>query len=104
MPFSPWLCDYWELEAYCRNCGARIVWMKTEKGKNIPLDPGWIRRISDGEALGMTLYVASTEEEGVAVVSAGPYERAGGYTCHIATCASQCGDDRSSPDRGSEPV
>lgn len=23
----------------CRGCGERIVWMKTEKGRNIPVDP-----------------------------------------------------------------
>ena len=82
--FSPWLCDY--PRSYCRDCGDQIVWMKTEKRRSIPLDLGWVRRISEAEGLGLTLYQPSTFEEGVAIVTAGPYERAGGYSCHIATC------------------
>ena len=35
---SPWLCDY--PRSFCKRCGEVIVWMVTEKGRSIPLDPG----------------------------------------------------------------
>lgn len=25
-------------QGYCRSCGALVLWMKTEKGKNMPVD------------------------------------------------------------------
>lgn len=81
---SPWICDY--PQSYCVRCGSAIVWMMTESGKKIPLNPGWVRRISEAEGLGLTLYMPSQHDIGVAVVSAGPYARTGGYSCHIATC------------------
>jgi hypothetical protein len=87
MAFSPWLCDY--PRSYCRDCGDVIVWMKTERGRSIPLNLGWVRRVSRGEALGATLYEPSTEVEGLVLVSAGPFDRAGGYRCHIDTCAAR---------------
>lgn len=79
-----WLCDY--PRAYCTKCGEEIVWMKTKKGKAIPLNLGWVRRVSESAGLGLLLYRPSTEEHGVVVVSAGRYDKAGGYSCHLATC------------------
>lgn len=28
--------------AQCRSCGARIIWMKTAAGKNMPVDPTFV--------------------------------------------------------------
>lgn len=81
---SPWLCDY--EQSFCRRCGEPVVWMTTEKGKAIPLNLGWVRRIGEGDGLGLILYQPSREREGMAVVTAGGYTRAGGYSCHLATC------------------
>jgi hypothetical protein len=25
--------------SYCKGCGAKIYWIKTDKGKNMPVDP-----------------------------------------------------------------
>lgn len=35
----------------CRSCGAAILWMKTKKGKNIPVD--WDIRFIDDELFSM---------------------------------------------------
>jgi len=95
---SPWLCDY--PKAICRRCGFDVVWLKTEKGKSIPLDPGWVRRKSEREGVGLTLYMPSAETEGLAVVSAGPFENEGGYSCHIATCSGAPLSEQPSPSDG----
>lgn len=29
-------------KSYCRGCGAEIIWVKTEAGKNMPCDPGLV--------------------------------------------------------------
>lgn len=65
----------------CRACGARILWLKTTKGKNMPVDPGVIR-----------FHVAGGPETFVTVngkVERGQRATAGnqwGYISHFATC------------------
>lgn len=34
--------------ATCRGCGAEIVWLKTQKGKNMPVDA---ETVTDGDAI-----------------------------------------------------
>ena len=65
----------------CRACGARILWLKTTKGKNIPCDPGVIR-----------FHAAGGPETFVTVdgkVERGQRQKDGaawGYISHFATC------------------
>lgn len=34
-----WKCDMGQVKiTQCRSCGADIVWLKTQRGKNIPVD------------------------------------------------------------------
>ena len=65
----------------CRACGARILWLKTTKGKNMPVDPGVIR-----------FHAAGGPETFVTVdgkVERGQRKTDGdqwGYISHFATC------------------
>lgn len=58
----------------CRTCKAAIIWVKTEKGKKMPLDA------TPTEA-GMFFL---DEEDGIALYGRG--KQATGYTSHFATC------------------
>lgn len=68
-------------EATCRYCGAPILWQKTEKGKNIPLDPDAVTVEQNRDAKFML-------EEGDDVAIFIPAaERIGKlYTVHFDTC------------------
>ena len=35
----------------CRTCGARIMWIKTKSGKNMPVDPQFVdyRKVAGGK-------------------------------------------------------
>ena len=65
----------------CRACGARILWLKTTRGKNMPVDPGVIRFHAAG---GPETFVAVNGK-----VERGQRSAAGeawGYISHFATC------------------
>lgn len=71
----------------CRNCGARIMWVRTKAGKNMPVDPTLIsyRRPEAGQKAKERIVTPEGE-----VVSADkvPGDRAEGigYISHFATC------------------
>lgn len=68
----------------CRNCGKRIVWIRTAAGKNMPCNPELIsyKALSDGKER-----IVTPDGE---VVAAEKVERDGadgiGYISHFATC------------------
>ena len=65
----------------CRACGARILWLKTTKGKNMPVDPGVIRFHAAG---GPETFVTVNGK-----VERGARSTTGaelGYISHFATC------------------
>ena len=70
----------------CRGCGAKIVWVKTEKGKHMPCDPQlvpyWERPGAAGKAvLQMSGRVVSCDFDGPRDEVTGF-----GYISHFSTC------------------
>lgn len=65
----------------CRDCGRPIVWAKTARGKNLPLDPN---PMASGE---LELVATGTENGRVvfAVRAAAP-DATKGYRCHFESC------------------
>ncbi len=68
----------------CRTCGARIVWIRTKAGKNMPVDPQFVdyKKVQNGKE---RIVLPSGE------VVAGERCKAGeadgyGYISHFATC------------------
>lgn len=70
----------------CRECGCRILWIKTKAGKNMPCDPimlnyrkenGGKEKIvtQDGEVVSGITGVSTEEADGI------------GYISHFATCS-----------------
>ena len=69
-------------EGTCRNCGAPILWFKTEKQKNIPVDPEPVTPEENKDAK----FVLDDEEPGV-VFWVPQSERVGKlYVTHFDTC------------------
>ena len=70
----------------CRSCGAEIVWMRTENGKAMPLDPGEIALVESPH--GSVLAVAANGKVIRGDVVGDSYEY--GYILarisHFATC------------------
>lgn len=77
--------SYGQKESKCRSCGARILFLKTEKGHMMPVDPTLVRYArteggsekvvtDDGKVVSCTTNIAPEEAEGV------------GYVSHFATC------------------
>jgi hypothetical protein len=69
-------------EGECFNCGAVVLWAKTEKGKNIPLDPDQV----PADSRNAKFQLEEEDDESVAVfVPKG--ERVGMlYATHFDTC------------------
>jgi hypothetical protein len=72
----------WTVSAFCRSCGEEVVWTKTAKGKNMPVDA---QPVEDGNL------ILSRGEDGTlrsVYVRAGATDQAGEprYTSHFATC------------------
>lgn len=67
----------------CRSCGAKLKWIKTKAGKNIPVDPEHVDW-ADAD-VGMTLV---REEDGTVATKDTEDSRKRGtwYTSHFATC------------------
>lgn len=66
----------------CRGCGQQIDWIKTDKGKNMPLDPEYINY---DEAEPYTVLVTDSGH----VVTVTPHQRqpnVKGRISHFATC------------------
>lgn len=65
----------------CKSCGAEIIWAKTAKGKNTPLDakPVRIAELIEDPETG-----EEVTEEGRYLIAAGHT----GHTSHWATCPS----------------
>ena len=69
----------------CRICSARIMWVKTKAGKNMPVDP----KIVDYKAVvGGKERIVTPDGNVVAGEKANPKDADGhGYISHFATCA-----------------
>ena len=65
----------------CRACGARILWLKTTKGKSMPCDPGAIRFTPGG---GPETFV--TVDGKVVRGKRGNAGETYGHISHFATC------------------
>lgn len=73
--------------ATCKGCGAKILWVKTAEGNNMPCDPelisvddcdvGTVLVTVDGDVLKVTSQ---------SVVSGEDCQPAEGYVSHFATC------------------
>ena len=61
---------------FCSTCGARMVWVVTDKGKRMPLDP---EPTADGN-------VVRTGEQTVRYLTAGEAWTGLRFTSHFATC------------------
>lgn len=68
----------------CRTCGARIVWIRTKAGKNMPVDPQFVdyKKVQNGKER-----IALPSGEVVAGERCKAGEADGyGYISHFATC------------------
>lgn len=68
----------------CQKCGARIMWIKTAAGKNMPVDPKFVdyKKVKGGKER-----VVLSGGEVVAGERCSPHEADGyGYISHFATC------------------
>ena len=69
----------------CAGCGARVVWIKTEAGKNMPCDPSFHNYKIDPTGKEKIVTPAGKVVTGITGVS--PEEADGyGYISHFATC------------------
>ena len=71
--------------AFCRYCNKQIIWIKTTKGKNMPVDPGIKPFWRDDEG---TERLVTYEGEVVRCSLDNPGRDADdvGYTPHFSTC------------------
>lgn len=69
----------------CRQCGDRILWVKTQAGKNMPVNPELInyKAVPGGKERIVTPEGAVVAGEKCSVEEADGY----GYISHFATCA-----------------
>ena len=71
----------------CRGCGARVIWIRTKNGKNMPVDDHILnfRKPNTGEKA--TDKLVTPEGEVVsAIVGRGDEFPEMGYISHFATC------------------
>lgn len=68
----------------CRQCGSRILWVKTKAGKNMPVDP----KLIDYKAVpGGKERIVTPDGGVIAGVRCEPMEADGmGYISHFASC------------------
>ena len=68
----------------CRTCGARIMWIKTKSGKNMPVDPQCVdyRKVASGKERIVTPGGDVVAGERCKAGEADGY----GYISHFATC------------------
>lgn len=69
----------------CKQCGERVLWVKTKAGKNMPVNPELInyKAVPGGKER-----IVTPEGEVVAGEKVSPEEADGfGYISHFATCA-----------------
>lgn len=68
----------------CRTCGARIMWIKTKSGKNMPVDPQFVdyRKVASGKERIVTPGGDVVAGERCKAGEADGY----GYISHFATC------------------
>lgn len=69
----------------CKSCGAPIIWIKTQGGKQMPADPEqvtyWARKGAPGKVITPNGEVVSCDFEGDMQDATGV-----GYVSHFATC------------------
>ena len=71
--------------ARCKSCGAEIRWIKTSKGKSMPVDPDYITYWQ--KAGGTKKIVTPNGNVISADVTGDPESATGlGFTSHFATC------------------
>lgn len=69
----------------CSGCGARVVWVKTEAGKNMPCDPAFRNYKIDPS--GKDKIVTPAGKVVTGIIDVDPSEADGyGYISHFATC------------------
>lgn len=69
----------------CRICSARIIWLQTTNGKNMPVNP---ELVDYKEVAGGKERIVTPEGRVIAGERANPEEADGfGYISHFATCA-----------------
>lgn len=70
----------------CRSCGARILWIKTKAGKNMPVDPTFVdyKKVAGGNER-----IVTPEGDVVAAERCKSTESPDGYgyISHFASCA-----------------
>jgi len=71
----------------CRTCGNRILWVKTESGKNMPVDPELIsfREVKSGKERIVTPEGRVVAGERISAEEADGF----GYISHFATCTNR---------------
>lgn len=67
----------------CRSCGARILWIRTKAGKNMPVDPIFVNYTHGGKER-----IVTPEGDVVAgeICGLGVKPDGHGYISHFATC------------------
>lgn len=69
----------------CRKCGARIMWIRTKSGKNMPVDPQLIDYVVPKDRTGKERIVTPGGEVLAAEKTVGQGDGFG-YISHFATC------------------
>lgn len=70
----------------CQKCGARILWIRTQSGKNMPVNPELIDYVIPQGRKGKERIVTPNGEV-VAAERASGQGQGFGYISHFATCA-----------------
>lgn len=72
----------------CRSCQAPILWVRTERGAKMPLDPEPAERATNPTARGLFVLRDTKSAEGPLAIAITPrtFEDEQAYTSHFATC------------------
>ena len=72
-------------DSRCKGCGARIKWVKTPSGKNVPIDKGAVTILPDKDGFIAVVTLDGRVIRGNLTMYGTP-GAVTGYTSHFATC------------------
>lgn len=82
----------------CRNCGCRIMWVKTKAGKNMPVDPTMISYRRPEAGAKAKEKIVTPEGEVVCADKVSSESAEGfGYISHFATCKARNRREKEKP-------
>ena len=74
-------------DGVCRSCGAKILWIRTSAGKNMPVNPQIVHyRLPKPDEKGTSKIVTLCGEVVSAIETDAENSEYGGYISHFATC------------------